>query len=301
MRDASPEERPRTSRLLRALVWLYAPISMALAAAALLDDKTLLGESVWVKPLKFSISIGLNGATFVWLLARLERSRLKTIAAWGAGIGLAAEQVLITMQAARGVRSHFNNDTGFDSTVYGMMGNFVGIVWLATLVMAIAITRRPIQDRIVRRISIAGTWLVLLGSSVGFLLVAAQKHSIGGVDGGPILPFVGWNRNIGDLRPAHFVGLHALQVLIVIAWGARRQNWTNERTVRAITAAVAAIGMTCVALVVQAFTSRPVASPSTLLIAVVSAVAGAIGYRLAPGNQKQNNRAQLPNERHENE
>jgi hypothetical protein len=288
MRKNLPGARPRIDRLLRALVWLYVPISIALAVAMLVDDKSLLGESVWVKPLKFSISIGLNGATFVWLLARLERSRLKTVAAWGAGVSLAAEQALITMQAARGVRSHFNNDTGFDSTVYGMMGNFVGVVWLATLVMAIAITRRPIQDRIVRRVSIAGAWLVLLGSSVGFLLVAAQKHSIGGIDGGPILPFVGWNRNIGDLRPAHFVGLHALQVLIVIASAARRKNWTNERALQAISATAAAIGVTCVALVVQALTSRPVTSPSTLLIVAASAVAGALAYRLTLQRQLTN-------------
>jgi hypothetical protein len=266
-------------RVLRGLVWIYVPISIALIVAMVVDDKMLLGESVWVKPLKFSISIGLNGATFVWLLGRLDRSRLKTAAAWAAALGLAAEQVLITMQAARGVRSHFNNDTGFDSTVYGMMGNFVGLVWLATLVIAIAATRRPMQDRVLRRITIAGTWLVLLGASVGFLLVAAQKHSIGGTDGGPILPLVGWNRSIGDLRPAHFVGLHALQTLIVIAWAARRRDWPIDQIVKAITAAASAIGIACAGLVAQALTSRSVLSPSTLLIGLVSMVAATLAHR----------------------
>jgi hypothetical protein len=272
---------PLVDRFLRVLVWIYVPISLALVVSMIIDDKILLGESVWVKPLKFSISIGLNGATFVWLLGRIDRSRLRTVAAWGAGIGLAAEQVLITMQAARGVRSHFNMDTDFDSTVFGLMGNFVGLVWLATLAMAITVTRRPIQDRILRRITIAGTWLVLLGASVGFLLVAAGKHSIGGIDGGPILPLVGWNRNIGDLRPAHFVGLHALQVLIVIAWVARRQNWSTDRSIKTISAGAAAIATTCALLVAQAFTSRPVTSPSTLAIVVVALGAGVLAHRLA--------------------
>ncbi len=274
------DRQPFVDRLLRVLVWIYVPISVALILAMIVDNKTLLGESVWVKPLKFSISIGLNGATFVWLLRRIDRSRLRTVAAWAAGIGLAAEQVLITMQAARGVRSHFNMDTGFDATVFGMMGNFVGIVWLATLAMAITVTRRPIQDRILRRVTIAGTWLVLLGASVGFLLVAAGKHSIGGADGGPILPLVGWNRDIGDLRPAHFVGLHALQALIVIAWLARRQNWPTDRAIKTITAGAAAITIMCVALVAQALTSRSVASLSTLAIVVAALGAGLVAHRL---------------------
>jgi hypothetical protein len=278
---ASQTDRPlRIDRLLRSLVWLYVPVSVVLAIAMVVDGKMLLGESVWVKPLKFSISIGLNGAAFVWLLRRVGRSRLRTIAAWAAGVGLAVEQVLITMQASRGVRSHFNTDTGFDATVYAWMGNFVGVVWLATLAMAITVTRRPVQDRVLRRVTIAGTWLVLLGASVGFLLVAAQKHSIGGTDGGPILPFVGWNRNVGDLRPAHFVGLHALQALIAIAWSTGRQKWPTERRAQLVAGASAAIGVTCVGLVVQALASRPVTSITTLLIIVAAALGGALAFRL---------------------
>ena len=61
-------------------------------------------------------------------------------------------------------------------------------------------------------------------------MIAHGSHSVGVKDGGPGLPVVNWSTNGGDLRAAHFLGLHALQVLPIIAFlVSKHKSWAINR------------------------------------------------------------------------
>jgi len=272
----SAASSPKLLKLLRGLVVGYVPVTAALAVAAVLDPRTLMGEPVWTKPLKFSVSIGLNGAALLWLAQRSPASPFVREATLLSALGLAVEQTLIMLQAARGVRSHFNTDTPFDGAVFAGMGaSLAGGVGIAAVALAVIFVLRPPPDPVLARVARSGLGLLLLGFAVGAVMLALGRHSVGTADGGPGLPLVGWSTVAGDLRPAHFVGLHGLQALIIASYLLRHAPVrTRLAVVRALTWG---IGGLVTALTGQALAGDPVLSGSSGLVAVLAAAATGAG------------------------
>nr|BFE79173.1 hypothetical protein GCM10020093_017740 [Planobispora longispora] len=111
--------------------------------------------------------------------------------------------------------------------LWQIMSVSIMILWLSQLALAVAAARRPIPDRTAARGIRLGLAVSLLGMLVAFPMtmpfqaasdVITGAHSVGVPDGGPGLPVTGWSTTGGDLRVAHFVGLHALQALPLLAW-----------------------------------------------------------------------------------
>ena len=107
----------------RVLAWTGALMLLqAVAALALmpLDHRTILGLDPWIKPFKFSVSIAIFLWTLAWILPTLRASRrVKSFFSWGFAICMVVEIACIAGQSARGVRSHFNFETGFDGLIHG--------------------------------------------------------------------------------------------------------------------------------------------------------------------------------------
>src|SRR3954452_23196896 len=202
------------------LFWFAVAMAVPAVAAVvglIVDDRVLLGAPVWFKPLKFAASFGLYALTLAWMASLVQRGRrVVTVTGWVLVALSAIEIAVIVGQAARGVRSHFNDDTPFDALLFSVMGAAVALIWLATAVLAVVVVRQRIADRIVAWSIGLGLLVALLGMGVGLLMTGQPgggAHSVGVPDGGPGLPLVGWSTTGGDLRIGHFVGLHALQVI----------------------------------------------------------------------------------------
>lgn len=198
------------------------------------DDRHLVGAPIWLKPFKFSVSILAFAGTWAWLVSYLSNRRLIRGASAVIAFVLLLEMVLITVQTVRGHQSHFNNATPLDAAIFSTMGTAIAVLTIMTIILTIALLRRDIGDRSVTWAVRLGAGIALAGALVGPVMTSPRPdqvramqrpdfdgilgaHSIGGQDGGAIIPVTGWSAELGDLRVAHFVGLHALQVLPLLA------------------------------------------------------------------------------------
>lgn len=188
---------------------------------ALIDDRTLNDVGIWDKPLKFQLSTGMFLLMASWVFTRLPAGWRHTLAGryviWAAIVSTLFEVGYIVFQASRGQASHFNSSSGFTIAMYGLMGAGAVILTSTALVQGVGVLRHDAGDPSAFRRAL-GWGLVLtflLGTATGAYMSAQMGgHWVGGPasDAGG-LPLLGWSTKYGDLRPPHFLGVHAAQVL----------------------------------------------------------------------------------------
>ena len=129
------------------------------------------------------------------------------------------EIVCIILQSARGTTSHFNNQSPFDVVDLRVMGVTIFVNTLAMMLFLWIIRRDTPPQRAGYLWGIRlGVAIFLLASFEGGVIVANNAHTVGAPDGGPGLPFVNWSTTAGDLRIAHFFGMHAMQALPLLGF-----------------------------------------------------------------------------------
>ncbi|SCF37947.1 hypothetical protein GA0070564_10731 [Micromonospora mirobrigensis] len=276
-------------------VSVMALLAVVAAVGIVADPRVLLGAPIWLKPFKFAVSFVLYGTTLAWMLSLLpRRSRLADRAGTVVVAMSVAEMVVIVGQVLRGTTSHYNETTPLNAALWQAMGASIMVLFVAHLVIGIVVLRRPLADRTARYAVGLGLGLTLLGMLAAVPMVlpsrapgiegVAGAHSVGVADGGPGLPLVGWSTVGGDLRIGHFVGLHALQALPILAILLSRfgRTWLDERRrVRLLVVAGGAYGVLTVLLTWQALRGQPLLRPDALTLAawagLVAATAIAAG------------------------
>ncbi|WP_433783550.1 hypothetical protein ACQPX6_25970 [Actinomycetospora sp. CA-101289] len=267
------------------LFWLAAALGALAVVAALgvlVDDRELLGAPIWLKPLKFALSFGLYALALAWMIGGLERGlRTARAVGWVLVVGSAVEVGVIVVQAARGRRSHFNEETALDGSLYSLMGATVALIWLATAVVAVVLLRQRVADPGMRWGIRLGLGVGLVGMALGMLMVDGGAHAVGVADGGPGVPFVGWSTVGGDLRVGHFVGIHALQVLplLAAALAATRLD-ADARRALVVIAGLGYLGLVALGTW-QALRGQPVLAPDGLTLAVLGALVLGVGLAAA--------------------
>jgi hypothetical protein len=208
--------------------WIHVVFLAGALIALPLDHRLILDINPWVKPIKFDISSLLFLWTMAWYLGQLPATKKVRGLGWAMAISIVVENVLISMQSARGTTSHFNNVSVFDIAVFGMMGTFIVVNTVAVVWTLVYYFRKaPAISPALLTGARLGLILFLLSSADGFVMVAHGAHTVGGPDGGPGLPFLTWSTKFGDLRWAHFTGMHGLQALPLTGYLIGRTAWVT--------------------------------------------------------------------------
>ena len=196
--------------------------SLIFAVLPLVDDRVFQGVSVWLKPWKFQVSVGLYFLTlalFMVFLPKAALSRLPVRALVWVTVSCGLFEVIyVSLQGARGLGSHFNNGTPFYALMYALMGLGAVLLTGASLALAVVIARSDdyaAPSALKLSIVLGLTLTFFLGTGFGAYLGGNPGgHWVGGVlsDAGG-LPILHWSRTGGDLRVAHFFGIHAMHFL----------------------------------------------------------------------------------------
>lgn len=175
--------------------------------------------NAWYKPFKFAFST----FTFVWAMAwycyYLPSFNIHLFN-WTILILLSFEIAYIALQASKGQLSHYNLSTPVYATLYSLMALAATLVTLYTAYVAYLFFKNSFPD-----LPAYYVWAIRLGmilfvifSFEGFLMGARLNHSVGAVNDNSNWFILGWSKTVGDLRVAHFIGMHALQVLPIISY-----------------------------------------------------------------------------------
>lgn len=196
---------------------------------------SLLGNVSWRKPILFGEAFGLTSLSIGWVMTFLpKRRKLGWLLAGAFALAAVGEVFLITMQQWRGVPSHFNISTPFNTAVFAVMGMLVVLAEIVILSVALWSFFSLEAPRSLKLAIRFGMVLLAVSQVLGNLIIA---------NGGKIYGVA------GAMKVPHSLALHAVQVLPLLAFLLLFTEWSeNRRTGLVAVAAVGYAGLIAVAI-----------------------------------------------------
>lgn len=229
----------------------------------IISGGSLEGDVSFRKAITFGEAFGLTVCSLAWFLTFLPKKR----ALWWMLCGIYAiatflEVLMVTMQVWRGVPSHFNFTSRFDAAVFGIMGLSISLhlpLILVVLVLSFSSLKAPDSLKWAIR---AGMVLLMASQVFGTLMIFRGNNTFG---------------LAGQMKIPHALGLHAVQVLPVIAWLLMFRNWHEHQRTRLVIFASASYAALVAVTASQALNGLPVfelSLPAAFILIAAAAVLG---------------------------
>lgn len=222
----------------KVLFWLgsvHLLIFIALFIYSFFNDVLVLGINSMIKPIKFALSIWIYSWTMALILNNVADNRKVKIYSRVAVICMSFEQIAITYQALKGELSHFNKSNTFGIILFSLMGVFILTITLWTAYITYIFIKQKtyeLKPAIILSIKIGLIFFVVF-SLFGGYISSLQGHTVGDKDGGNGLWFLNWSTYFGDLRVAHFFGIHSLQIIPLVAFTISKY-FDNSKSIKAV-------------------------------------------------------------------
>ena len=191
------------------------------------------------KPTTFGLSFGLTliNVTFIAsFLSIKDRTRTLLVGIFAAACAL--ETFLVSLQAWRGVPSHFNVETPFDAAVAQTLaaGGFALVAVIVGLTIIALRDRTSLRPDL--RLATRAGWVALVGAQVaGGVMIGTGVRLVFGGDPQRAYATGGW------LKPVHAMLMHGILVLPLAAWLISRTDWDERTQSRAIWSVIALYGL----------------------------------------------------------
>lgn len=221
-----------------------------------------LGPLSMRKAVTFGLSFGLTLASVAWATSFLTvRPRLRTALLGAFTAASVVEVVLVSMQAWRGVPSHFDFETPFDAAVSMTLAAGGAVLVVVVIGFTAAALAEPGPEAASLRLAVrAGLVVLLVALATGAVMIGRGVVAARGGD-----PQAAYT-TAGSLKPLHAVAMHAILVLPALAWILRFTRWPEAHRVLVVKTAVAADAVLTAVIGVESFTGvNPLTAPLPVL------------------------------------